>query len=163
MLQALGDPEGYVRSLAARALTREYADAAGLAPSAVAEQLLRAAGDKSPQVRINAIRSLGGLQGSQSFADKLAPLLDDASQTVQVQTAETLGQLGGAAAATGLARPRREGAFALRRTALVSLARVDSSAFGRAAATWRTSADWRDRAAAAEGAAIAGPGPRPRS
>jgi cyclophilin family peptidyl-prolyl cis-trans isomerase/HEAT repeat protein len=157
MLQALGDPEPYIRSLAARALTRDYAEAAGLAPSAVAEELLRAAGDKSPPVRINAIRSLAGYKDPKVVA-KLAPVLDDASQSVQVQTAETLGQLGGAEAGARLARAAGgKGPYALRRTALVSLARVDSSAFWRASATWRSSADWRDRAAVAEGSAIAGP------
>ena len=52
--------EAYIRSLAARALTRTYVESAGLAPSAVADLLLRAADDPSPAVRINAIRSLGG-------------------------------------------------------------------------------------------------------
>ncbi len=59
MLLELRDPEAYIRSLAAQALTRSYADSARLAPSAVADLLLRAAEDPSPQVRINAIRSLG--------------------------------------------------------------------------------------------------------
>ena len=161
MLQALGDLEPYVRSLAARALTREYAESAGLAPSAVAGQLLQAARDKNLPVRVNAIRSLAGYKDPK-IAHELAPMLDDASQIVQVQTAETLGQLRGAEAATGLLHAAGgKGPFALRRTALVSLARVDSAAFGRAAATWGTSADWRERAAAAEGAAIAGPGASP--
>ena len=161
MLQALNDPEAYIRSLAARALTRAYADSAGLAPSAVAEQLLRATEDKTPPVRINALRALGGYRDPK-VADKVALLLDDASQIVQVQAAETLGQLGAPAVADALARAAGgKGPFALRRTALVALARVDSSAFGRAAPTWQASSDWRDRAAAAEGRAVAGAGASP--
>ena len=51
--------------------------------------------------------------------------------------------------------------FGVRREALVGLARADSAAFEEASARWRTSRDWRERAAAAEGTAIAGPGARP--
>jgi len=161
MLLALGDAEPSVRALAARALTREYAEAAGLATSAVAGQLLQAAQDKMPQVRINAIHALAGFKDPK-LADRLAPLLDDPSPGVQVETADALGRLGGVEAAKGLARVAGgKGPFGLRRTALVALARVDSVAFGQAAQGWRTSADWRERAALAEGTAIAGPGASP--
>jgi cyclophilin family peptidyl-prolyl cis-trans isomerase/HEAT repeat protein len=161
MLLALSDPEPYIRSIAARALTRSYADAAKLAPSAVAEVLLRATNDKSPQVQINAIRSLAGYKDAK-LSGKLVPLLDDPLPSVQVQTAETLGELGGSEAAGGLAKVAGgKGTFGLRRTALVSLARVDSTGFGRAAQTWRASSDWRERATVAEGVAVAGPGAAP--
>ena len=161
MLLVLGDAEPYVRSLAARALTRSYADSAGLAPSAVAQLLLRAADDASAPVRINAIRSLAGYKDS-ALAGKLTPMLDDPLASIQVQAAETLGELGGAEAAKGLARAAGgKGTFALRRAALVGLAKADTSAFARAATRWRASSDWRDRAAAAEGTAIAGPGTAP--
>lgn len=161
MLLALRDPEAYLRSLAARALTREYADAAKLAPSAVAELLVRAADEPSPQVRINALRSLAGFRDS-SLAGKLVPMLDDPLPSVQVTAAETLGELGGAEAVKGLTRVAGgKGLFALRRAALVGLARAGPAAFPAAAARWRTSPDWRERAAAAEGTAIAGPGASP--
>jgi cyclophilin family peptidyl-prolyl cis-trans isomerase/HEAT repeat protein len=161
MLLVLRDQEAYIRSLAARTLTRGYAEAAGLVPSAVADLLLRAADDPSPQVRVNAIRSLAGYKDP-AIAAKLASLLDDPSPSIQVQVAETLGELGGAEAVSGLTRAAEgKGTFALRRTALVALGRADSSAFARAAGSWRTSTDWRDRAAAAEGTALAGPGASP--
>ncbi|MBA3498400.1 MAG: peptidylprolyl isomerase [Gemmatimonadales bacterium] len=161
MLLALRDPEAYVRSLAARALTREYAEAAKLAPSAVADLLVSAADDPSPQVRINAIRSLAGYREPR-LSGKLLPMLDDPLPSVQVTAAETLGELGGAEAVNALARATAgKGTFALRRAALVGLARADSSAFVQAAARWRASADWRERAAAAEGAAVGGPGRSP--
>ncbi|MEP6686965.1 MAG: peptidylprolyl isomerase [Gemmatimonadales bacterium] len=161
MLLVLRDQEPYIRSLAARALTRSYADSAGLAPSAVADLLVRATDDASSQVRINAIRSLAGYRTS-GLTSRLVPMLDDPLSSVQVQTAETLGEVGGDEAVAGLARVTRgKGIFALRRTALVALGRADSAAFETAAASWRKSADWRDRAAAAEGGALAGPGLSP--
>ena len=46
------------RNVDARALTRSYVEAAGLAPKSIGELLGRAAGDGVPQVRINAVRSL---------------------------------------------------------------------------------------------------------
>ena len=161
MLLALRDQEPYLRSLAARALTRGYAEAAGLALSAVADLLLRAADDPSLAVRLNAIRSLAGYRNP-ALAPKLVPMLDDQLSSVQVVVAEALGELGGNEAAKGLARAAGgKGSFALRRTALVALGRADSAEFEQAAASWRASTDWRDRAAAAEGSALAGPGASP--
>jgi cyclophilin family peptidyl-prolyl cis-trans isomerase/HEAT repeat protein len=162
MLLVLRDPAPYVRSLAARALTRSYAEAGGLAPGTVADLLVRAVDDKTLQVRTNALRSLAGYRDS-TLSGRLVPLLDDPGPNVQVQAAETLGELGGAEAVKGLARATAgNGTSALRRAALLGLARADSAAFGRAAPPWRASPNWRERAAAAEGTAIAGPGPSPR-
>ena len=76
LLLVLRDPDAYVRSLAARALTRSYADTAKLAASAVAELLLRAADDESAPVRVNAIRSLAGYADS-SLSGKLVSMLND--------------------------------------------------------------------------------------
>jgi cyclophilin family peptidyl-prolyl cis-trans isomerase/HEAT repeat protein len=161
LLLVLRDPDGYARSLAARALTRSYADTAGLAPSAVAELLLGAADDENAGVRVNAIRALAGYADS-SLSGKLVTMLDDPLPGVQLTAAETLGELGGAEAARRLARVAAgKGAFGLRRAALLSLARVDTAAFAVAAGRWRTSKDWRERAAAAEGSGIAGPGASP--
>jgi HEAT repeat protein len=53
----LRDREVVVRAIAARALTRGYAEAAGLAPGTVAELLARSVSDQGAQVRINAVRS----------------------------------------------------------------------------------------------------------
>ena len=79
-------------------------------------------------------------------------MLDDPLPSIQLQAAEALGELGGADAAKGLARVASgKGAAALRRAALVALARVDTAAFEQAAARWRSSTDWLDRAAAAAG------------
>ena len=158
---ALRDAESVVRAMAARGLTRSYADTAGLAPRAVAELLARAAADANPQVKVNALRSLAGFDDS-TLAAEIVPLLDDPLPNVQAQAAMTAGALGGAEAARALARVAAANRpFGVRREALVGLARADTAAFAAAAARWRTSADWRERAAAAEGTAIAGPGERP--
>jgi cyclophilin family peptidyl-prolyl cis-trans isomerase/HEAT repeat protein len=161
LLRALRDQEPYIRSLAARGLTRPYADSAKLAPSSVGELLVRAADEPSPQVRINALRSLESYRDS-TLASKLVPLLDDPLVGVQIQTAEALGELGGSEAAKGLARAvAGKGPTQVRRTALVALAQVDPKAFEQAAGSWRSSKDWLDRATAAQGTAVAGPGPSP--
>jgi cyclophilin family peptidyl-prolyl cis-trans isomerase/HEAT repeat protein len=157
----LRDSDAFVRSLAARALTRQYADTAELAPGSVAELLARAAVDPNPQVRINGLRSLAGFGGS-PVGGKLTSLLQDPLPHVQVQAAATLGELGGAEAVRSLARVAGgKGNFAVRREALIGLARADTAAYRTAVAPWRSAADWRQRAAAAEAEAIAGPGAAP--
>lgn len=158
---ALRDPEAVVRSLAARALTRKYAQAARLAPSTLGELLTRAAADKNAQVRINALRSLATYRDSSRSSDIL-PQLSDPLPNVQVQAAAALGELGGAEAAKALGRVASgRGPFAVRREALVGLARADARAAALVAASWRSSSDWRVRAAAAEAAGVAGGGPSP--
>lgn len=158
---ALRDRESVVRAMAARGLTREYADAAKLAPRSVAELLAGAASDVNVQVRINALRALATFRDS-SLASEIVPLLDDPTPNVQVQAAMTAGALGGAEAARGLARVAGgKRPFGVRREALVALAGVDSAGFAGAVPRWQTSTDWRERAAAAEGTAFAGPGPKP--
>ena len=158
---SLRDPESSVRTFAARALTRSYVEAAGLAPASIGELLGRSAGDAVPQVRIAALRSLADY-GDPALAKHVVPLLGDQFPNVQVEAATTLGALGGAEASAALARVvSGKGTFAVRRAALVGLARADTGAFGRAAGDWQRNADWRLRAAAAEGRAIAGPGTSP--
>jgi cyclophilin family peptidyl-prolyl cis-trans isomerase/HEAT repeat protein len=157
----LRDSDAFVRSLAARSLTRQYADTAKLASGSVAELLARAAVDPNPQVRINGLRSLAGFHGS-PVGGKLTSLLQDPLPHVQVQAAATLGELGGAEAVRSLSRVAAgKGNFALRREALIALARADTAAYRAAVAPWRSAADWRQRAAAAEAEAIAGPGAAP--
>jgi cyclophilin family peptidyl-prolyl cis-trans isomerase/HEAT repeat protein len=158
---ALRDPESVVRAFAARALTRSYVESARLAPASIAELLGRAAGDDNPQVRINAARSLAEYHDP-ALVRYVLPLLSDQFPNVQVEAASTIGALGGPEAVAALTRVvGSRGTFALRRAALVGLARADTSAFARVAEPWRSSADWRARAAAAEGAGIAHPGPDP--
>ncbi|MEO8226670.1 MAG: peptidylprolyl isomerase, partial [Gemmatimonadota bacterium] len=81
---------------------------------------------------------------------------------VRVQAATTLGELGGPDAVAGLVRVLggRE-LFAVRQQALVSLARIDTSAARAPIAAWLASTDWRDRATAVDALAAAGASLRP--
>ena len=59
LLAASADEDALVREWAARALTRAFADAAGLDHSAVATRLSQLAADPERGVRVNALRALG--------------------------------------------------------------------------------------------------------
>ena len=161
LLRALRDPDDYTRSLAARALTRGYAEQARLSPGTVSNLIARVASDNNPQVRINALTTLGSYRDS-TLAQEVVPQLHDALPNVQVAAAEALGKLGGSEAVKELSRlAGPKGLFAVRRAALVGLGAVDSAAFAVAVAPWQKSTDWRQRAAAAEGAAARPPGANP--
>ena len=155
LVASLRDADPATRALAARALVREYADAAKLARAAVAGVLARAVDDNDPGVRINALRSLGTYRDS-ALAAKIASRVDDPVPNVRVQAAATLGDLGGSRAIAALVRVlQAKETFALQREALLGLARSGPAEFAVAAGRWRSSRDWRDRATAAEGWATA--------
>src|SRR5918995_4714596 len=123
LVASLRDPDPATRALAARALVREYAEAAKLAPVAVAGVLTRAVDDNDPGVRINALRSLGTYRDT-ALAAKIASRIDDPIPNVRVQAAATLGELGGPWAVAALVRVLQgKGTFALQREALLGLAR----------------------------------------
>jgi cyclophilin family peptidyl-prolyl cis-trans isomerase/HEAT repeat protein len=155
MLDVLRDENVFIRSLAARALGKGYADLAGLPAQSVASALAPLVDDVDAGVRVNAIRSLESFR-LPAFAGRVVPRLDDPQPNVGVQAAEALGYLGGPEAVAALQRvlgQRRS--FALRREAVLGLARADTAAFFKAAEPWTTSRDWRERAVAAEGSALA--------
>jgi cyclophilin family peptidyl-prolyl cis-trans isomerase len=135
---------------------REYVETVKLAPATIGGVLARAVDDNDPGVRINALRSLGTYHDS-AFAQRIAWRVDDPVPNVRVQTASTLGELGGSAAVAALLRALegKGGTSALRREALLGLARADPTQFGRVSAAWLRSNDWRNRATAAEGWALA--------
>lgn len=154
LIAALRDEDPATRAIAARALVRDYADSAKLAPRTVGEVLIRAVDDKDPGVRINALRSLATYHDS-TLSSRVAWRIDDPVANVRVQAAATLGELGGSAAAAALIRAvEGKGTFALRREALLGLARSDTAAFSRFGARWRSSRQWPDRATAAEGSGL---------
>jgi cyclophilin family peptidyl-prolyl cis-trans isomerase/HEAT repeat protein len=151
LLASLRDPDPATRAQAARALVRDYTLAAKLAPATVAGIVARSVDDADPGVRINALRSLATYRDS-TFAPKIAWRVEDPVPNVRVQVASTLGELGGSVAIAALARAAGgKQSFALRREALLGLARARSADFSRLARTWQSSRDWRDRATAAEG------------
>lgn len=156
LIAALRSKDPLTPAAAARALTRSYAEAADLVPASLASVLLPAVDSDAPGLRINALRSLGSY-GDSALVPRIASRVDDPVPNVRVQAAATLGELGGALAVGALQRVLKgRGGFALRREALRGLARADSASFTKAAASWRSSADWRERATAAEGWGLAG-------
>ena len=156
LIAALRDKDPATRQAAARALIRNYAEASKLDPGTIGGVLSRAVDDEDPGVRINALRSLG-TYGDSTFVPRIAGRVDDPAANVRVQAAATLGELGGSAATAALQRALSgKGTFALRREALLGLARADSARFAAVATGWRTGKDWRNRATAAEGWALAG-------
>ncbi|MGB7212449.1 MAG: peptidylprolyl isomerase [Gemmatimonadales bacterium] len=146
------DPADGIRAQAVRAMTRALADSAGLPRADVAAAAVQELGERDPGFRINALRALESFRGDSSLSGEVIPLTDDGVGNVEVQALETLGALGGARAAALLARVAGgTRAWAARRQALLSLARVDSAQFRQAVGPWSSSTDWRDRATAAEG------------
>ena len=146
------DRDPGIRQDATRALTRNYARDAGLDPASVIGTLKPRLADEDPGVRINALRALGSFADS-SLAREVVPALDDPLASVQVTAATTLGLLGGKDGVPALLRilgSRRD--WAVRREALLALARLDRVAYHAQVTPWGNSADWRDRAAAADGA-----------
>lgn len=161
LIAALRDEDAATRAVAARALVRDYVDSARLATRTIGGVLARAVDDRDPGVRINALRSLASYRDS-TLSAPIAWRVDDPVANVRVQAAATLGELRGSAAAAALVRAvDGKGSFALRREALLGLARADTAAFRRVSSRWRSSRDWRDRATAAEGWALARAAGRP--
>jgi cyclophilin family peptidyl-prolyl cis-trans isomerase/HEAT repeat protein len=156
LIAALRAEDPGTRAIAARTLNRAYTAAAKLAPATVSGLLTRAIDDGDPGVRVNALRSLGSYRDS-SLSTPVASKLDDPDPNVRVQAASSLGELPGSIAGAALTRAvKGKGTFALRREALLGLARVDPAKFAGAVGSWRSSGDWRDRATAAEGWARSG-------
>ena len=155
-IAALRADEAGIRALAARVLNREYSLAAKLAPATITGLLIKALDDTDPGVRVNALRALGSYRDS-TLAAAVAPMIDDPDPNVRVQAAASLGELKGSGASATLSRTLKgKGSFGLRREAMLGLARTDAAAFGAASASWRSSSDWRERAAAAEGWGLSG-------
>ena len=155
--RALSDKMPLARSMAARTLTKTWIDYAGLDVTATADLLARDLGDDDPIVRTYALRALASLKVSQ-YTGKVIPLLSDPLPNVAVEAVATLGAFGGHKAAEALVQTldTKKG-FAMRREALLALARADPKALQAALPPFATANDWRDRAVAAEAAAIASP------
>ena len=158
-LNSLQDQHPTVRMYAARALTASYVASAGLEPGSVIQVLGRATHDDNAAVRIQALRSLGTF-ARPDVTDEATADLSDPVLNVQVEAAKTVGLSGGPVAVAQLSRIVREGkgTFALRREALLGLARVSPDSFRALSAAWTSSPRWPERAAAAEGWGWVAPG-----
>jgi cyclophilin family peptidyl-prolyl cis-trans isomerase/HEAT repeat protein len=151
-LVAARDPVGVLREVAARSLTRRMADTAGLPHRTVIGELLTMMDDRLVGVRTNAISALATFRDS-TTVERIAGRLRDTDRNVRVAAAGALTAIGGTAAAAALARSLDDGDedWAIRRAALLGLARIDTAAFATRAAVWLRSADPFDRIVALEG------------
>jgi peptidyl-prolyl cis-trans isomerase B (cyclophilin B) len=158
LLLALRDEVALIRGWSARSLTRAYTDSAKLSSNAVLAALRRLLADDDPAVRINALRAMATFGGPELSRD-VAPLVEDPDVNTRVQAAATLGMTGGPAATDALKQVLgSRGVFAVKREALLSLAKVDSAAFMAVVGTWSQSQEWMDRMVAAQAWPSLGPG-----
>jgi cyclophilin family peptidyl-prolyl cis-trans isomerase/HEAT repeat protein len=154
---ALNDPVHAIRSYAVRGFNRRLAESSRLGPDGAAALIARLVDDPDIGVRIGALRALGALDTGR-FIAQVVSRLDDGNLNVRVQAATALGDIGGPEAVAALERVFASRAeFAIRREALLGLARADTSAFRGAAQPWVASPRWEERAVAAAGSgALAG-------
>jgi len=155
-VEAAGDADSLTRSFAARGLTAPLADSAHLAPAAFEGVLRTLVGDSVVQVRITALRSLATFRDS-SLAGLAQSRLADRNPNVVVQAIATLGSLGGSRASQALEdRFAQRTSFAVGRASLVALAEAAPARVLAVGGSWRSDADWRQRAALAEALGVAG-------
>ncbi len=152
LLRVVRDKLPLIRETAIRALTKAYADSAGLAAPLVLAGLRRGLDDPSAGVRVHALQALATWRDS-SQGGAVLRLLTDPDPNVRVQATMALGELRGEAALAALDGlfDRRDASWAMRRAALSALARADTARFARRAASWSRSTDFRERTAALEG------------
>jgi cyclophilin family peptidyl-prolyl cis-trans isomerase/HEAT repeat protein len=154
--EALNDANPSIRSFAVRGFNRRFAESSRLGAAGAAALVARLVDDPVAGVRIGAIRALGALDTGR-FTAQVLPRLDDGDLNVRVQAAATLGDIGGAEAAAALEKAfSSRTVFAIRREALLGLARSDTAAFRRASRAWSGSARWEERAVVAAGSGVIG-------
>jgi cyclophilin family peptidyl-prolyl cis-trans isomerase/HEAT repeat protein len=151
LLQAARDAEPLVRETAVRALTRRYAEQAGLPADGMVRELLRVLDDEAIGVRTNALGALQTFADS-TTTDRIALRLADDDRNIRVAAVAALGAIGGSAATTVLHRAvdTRDQGWAVRRTAIVALARIDPTGFASRVAEWAQSSEPLDRLVAVQ-------------
>ncbi len=149
LVGALRDPVPLIRETAAKALTRRFAEKAGLDPATIVSELARAFADRTPGVRINALQAAASFRDSSMVTDAI-PLLVDEDRTVRIAAAEALGAAGGHAGIVVLrdaVQPDKND-WGVRQAAFLALARLDPAAFAPVGQQWLHSPDPFDRLAA---------------
>jgi cyclophilin family peptidyl-prolyl cis-trans isomerase/HEAT repeat protein len=149
LVDALGDADVAVRTVALRGVSRALTDSAGLDARDVAGRVGALVTDRDAHVRVNALRALASFRDSTLVTIAL-PLLADRDVNVAVQAETTLGVLGGSRATEALEERLTSSVFALRRQAAIGLAQADSAAGVTAGAGLARETDWRWRSVAAE-------------
>jgi len=144
-----------LRQWAARALTAQYVDTAGLGRDAVAPILSRLVDDDDPGVRINALRSLATYADSR-LAQVALDHTTDPEPNVRVEALAALGRLESVLAQPVLLEHVNGRLLALRTQALLSLARLDRNAALRQAAAWIIGPDPRLRMSGADALGLIG-------
>ncbi len=144
-----------LRQWAARALTAQFVDTAGLGRDAIAPIVSQLVDDDDPGVRINALRALA------TYADaRLAQVaLDhttDPEPNVRVEALAALGRLESVRARPVLLETVNGRLLVLQSQALLSLARLDRNAALRQAAAWIIGPDPRMRMTGADALGIIG-------
>ncbi len=146
LLTALRDQNALIRETAARFLSRRVVDSAGLDTRATLDELRRLLDDRSAGARVNAVGAVATFRDT-TMTPRVARLLGDPDRNVRVAAATALGAIGGASAAAALDQVLDDasGEWAVRRAALLALARVDSGDFEARVNPWVRSADVADR------------------
>jgi cyclophilin family peptidyl-prolyl cis-trans isomerase/HEAT repeat protein len=152
LLQAVRDAEPLVRETAVRALTKRYAEQAGLSSDGVVRELLRALDDEAIGVRVNALGALQTFADS-TTTDRVELRLSDDDRNVRVAAVGVLGTASGTAATAALHRvlDTKEQGWAVRRAAILALARRDPAGFATRVAEWGQSSEPLDRLVAVQG------------
>ncbi|HET9066829.1 MAG TPA: HEAT repeat domain-containing protein [Gemmatimonadales bacterium] len=158
LVSALRDPIPLIRETAAKALTRRFADTAGLDPHMVVSELARAFTDRTPGVRINALQAVATFADSSIVGDVL-PLMVDEDRTVRIAAAGALGAVGGHGAVAVLVEAVHpdKNDWGVRQAAFLALARLDPAAFAPVGEAWLGSPDPFDRLTAIDAWSTLGP------
>ncbi len=148
LLRVTEDREPLARAFGVRTLTASYADRVGLDRRGLAARVRRAVEDPDPYVRIQAVKALGTF-GTSDHISIIADRAADTDGNVRVQALASLGMMVGPEATDVISRQLDGGVFAIRREAMLSLARVGGASVLPQIRSWMARPGWADRATVA--------------
>ncbi len=149
LLRGLADREPLVRATAVRALVRPFSDSARLDVETALGAVRPLANDADPQVRIQALRTLGTYFDT-ALVDAALDRLNDRDLNVRVEAVSTLGALRSPTATPRLLDLLSGQRWAIRRASILALARTAGVEFDSVVRDWAARRDWRERHAAAQ-------------